>query len=82
MKSKSFNSLGPVFVHVLLIILSFMCLFLFYILFVNATRSHADLQKGFSALPGNYFFTNLKNVVNDGTFPMVRGILNLSLIHI
>ena len=76
MKSKSFNSLGTVFVHVLLIILSLMCLFFFYILFVNATRSHADLQKGFSALPGNYFFTNLKNVVNDGTFPMVRGILN------
>lgn len=76
MKSKSFNSLRTVFVHVLLIILSFMCLFFFYILFVNATRSHADLQKGFSALPGNYFFTNLKNVGNDGTFPMVRGILN------
>lgn len=76
MKSKSFNSLRTVFVHVLLIILSFMCLFFFYILFVNATRSHADLQKGFSALPGNYFFTNLKNVANDGTFPMVRGILN------
>lgn len=76
MKSKSFNSLRTVFVHVLLIILSFMCLFFFYILFVNATRSHADLQKGFSALPGNYFFTNLKNVGNDGTFPMVWGILN------
>lgn len=76
MKSKSFISLRTVFVHVLLIILSFMCLFFFYILFVNATRSHADLQKGFSALPGNYFFTNLKNVANDGTFPMVRGILN------
>ena len=53
-----------------------MCLFFFYILFVNATRSHADLQKGFSALPGSYFLENLKNVANDGTFPMFRGILN------
>lgn len=76
MRSKTFNRLHTIFAHVLLIILSFMCLFFFYILFVNATRSHADLQKGFSALPGNYFFTNLKNVANDGTFPMVRGILN------
>lgn len=76
MKSNKSNSLRTVLAHVLLIILSFMCLFFFYILFVNATRSHADLQKGFSALPGKYFFQNLKNVTNDGTFPMVRGIFN------
>ena len=36
----------------------------------------ADLQKGFSWLPGNYFFENLKNVANDGSFPMFKGILN------
>lgn len=76
MKTKGYNSFRTVFAHVLLVILSFMCLFFFYILFVNSTRSHADLQKGFSALPSSYFFTNLKNVVNDGNFPMVRGILN------
>lgn len=76
MKSKGYNTFRTVFAHVLLVILSFMCLFFFYILFVNSTRSHADLQKGFSALPGSHFFTNLKNVTNDGTFPMARGILN------
>lgn len=65
-----------IFAHVLLVVLSFMCLFFFYILFVNATRSHADLQKGFSAFPGVHFLENLKNVVDDGSFPMVRGILN------
>lgn len=64
------------FVHLVLIFLSFLCLFFFYILIVNATRSHADLQKGFSALPGKYFLENLKNVANDGSFPMFRGILN------
>lgn len=63
-------------VHLVLIVLAFMCLFFFYILIVNATRSHADLQKGFSALPGNQFLTNLMKVANDGTFPMFRGILN------
>ncbi|MCI8803018.1 MAG: carbohydrate ABC transporter permease, partial [Oscillibacter sp.] len=39
--------------HVVLIILAFLCLFFFYILIVNATRSHAQLQLGFSALPGS-----------------------------
>ena len=62
--------------YILLIILSFLCLFFFYILIVNATRSHADLQKGSSWLPGNYFLENLKNVANDGSFPMFKGILN------
>ena len=59
-----------------LIALSFLCLFFFYILIVNATRSHAELQRGFSALPGKYFLENLKNVANDGTFPMFQGIIN------
>ena len=36
------------------------CLFFFYILIVNATRSHAELQKGFSALPGTYFLEKLE----------------------
>ena len=76
MNSNAFNKFRSVFAHVLLVILSFMCLFFFYILFINASRSHADLQKGFSALPGKYFLTNFMNVANDGTFPMIRGILN------
>lgn len=77
MKSKTKSSRGrSILAHTVLILLSFMCLFIFYVLIINATRSHADLQKGFSALPGKYFFTNLKNVANDGSFPMFRGILN------
>lgn len=76
MKSNESNRLRTVFAHIVLVILSFMCLFFFYILFVNATRSHAELQKGFSALPGTHLLENLKNVANDGTFPMFRGILN------
>lgn len=71
------NKLGEtILAYLVLIVLSFLCLFFFYILLVNATRSHADLQKGFSWLPGNYFFENLKNVANDGSFPMFKGIVN------
>lgn len=76
MKSNKPKHVQSILAHVVLIILSFMCLFFFYILIVNATRSHADLQKGFSAIPGNYFLENLKNVANDGSFPMFRGIIN------
>lgn len=76
MKSKKPSVIRSIIVHFVLIILAFMCLFFFYILIVNATRSHADLQKGFSALPGKEFLTNLMKVANDGTFPMFRGILN------
>lgn len=75
-ENKIGNGVRSVVAHVVLIILSFMCLFFFYILIINATRSHADLQKGFSALPGSSLVKNFKAVANDGTFPMVRGILN------
>ena len=52
MKKKAGSQFRTVFAHIVLILLSFMCLFFFYVLIINATRSHGDLQKGFSALPG------------------------------
>ena len=76
MKSKKTRHGQTILAYVVLILLSFLCLFFFYILIVHATRSHADLQKGFSAIPGTYFLENLKNVANDGSFPMFKGILN------
>lgn len=76
MKSKKPKHLESVVAHVVLIILAFLCLFFFYILIVNATRSHADLQKGFSPLPGKYLLKNFLSVANDGTFPMLKGIVN------
>lgn len=76
MKDKTASRIRSIVAHVVLIILSFMCLFFFYVLIVNASHSHAELQKGFSAFPGKYFWKNLMNVANDGSFPMFRGILN------
>lgn len=76
MKDKTASRIRSIVAHVVLIILSFMCLFFFYVLIVNASHSHAELQKGFSALPRKYFWKNLMNVANDGSFPMFRGILN------
>lgn len=74
MKNK--QSLYTLIKYVVLIFLTFLCLFAFYILIINSTRSHGDLQKGFSALPGSHFIENLRKVANDGNFPMFRGIAN------
>lgn len=80
MKEKRSSALNSVVAHAVLIFLSFMCLFFFYILIINATRSHAELQRGFSFLPGTHFIENLMKVANDGTFPMFRGIFNSVLV--
>ncbi|QGZ27954.1 ABC transporter permease subunit [Streptococcus ruminicola] len=80
MSTKAKNRLRVIVAHFVLITLSFMCLFFFYILIINATHSHAELQKGFSALPGGSLFDNLSKVASDGSFPMFHGILNSLII--
>ncbi|MCR4746483.1 MAG: carbohydrate ABC transporter permease [Lachnospiraceae bacterium] len=70
------SPIRQILAHTVLIILSFFCLFFFYILIVNATRSHVDLQKGFSILPGNALIENFNSVINDGTLPVLNGIVN------
>lgn len=82
MKSQKTPRLRTIVAYLILVLLSFLCLFFFYILIINATRSHADLQKGFSALPGGYLLENLKNVANDGSFPMFKGIVNSLIVSI
>lgn len=80
MKPKHKINVRSIIAHIVLILLSFLCLFFFVILIINATRSHAQLQKGFSFIPGRHFLDNLKSVANDGTFPMFRGIVNSLII--
>jgi len=61
--------------YIVLIFLSILCLFWFYVLFVNATRTHADIQSGFSAIPGGNFMTNWDNLVH-GSQPIMSGMIN------
>ena len=61
--------------YIVLVIISILCLFWFYILFINATRSHAELTKGFTLLPSTFLGRNLYNVLH-GTLPVARGLLN------
>lgn len=62
--------------YFVLIAIVIMCLFPFFILFVNATRSHPDIQKGFSFIPGKSLLFNLKNVLNNKNLPVAKGIVN------
>ena len=62
--------------YVVLAFLCFLCLFFFYVLIINATRNHYQIQRGFSFLPGKSFMTNLKNVLADANIPILSGIKN------
>lgn len=40
-----------VVVYIVLILLTFLCLFPFYILIINSTRYHPEIQQGFPLFP-------------------------------
>ena len=61
--------------YIVLVFLSILCLFWFYVLFVNATRSHGEIQSGFTIIPGGNFMTNWNNLVN-GSQPILTGMVN------
>ena len=68
-------------VYAFMIILTIICLFFFYLLFVNATRSHQELQKGFSIVPSKYFFKNLESLwKNTSLADVPRGMVNSFII--
>ena len=57
-----------------------LCLFFFYILLINATRTHFEIQRGFSLLPGRSLLTNLKSVLANANIPVLSGIRNSLLV--
>jgi len=75
-KAKWKLTLSRVLVYIFLIILTIMCLFPFYMLIINATRSNAQLQGGFAALPQGHFLENLVNAWTDASINIPRGLVN------
>ena len=67
--------------YVVLIIISFFCLFWFYIMFINATRSNGELQSGFTAIPSTHLLTNWNNLVH-GTLPVWQGMINSLIVSV
>ena len=68
-----------VIAYTVLIIISFFCLFWFYVLFINATRSNGELQAGFTAVPSTHLFDNWNNLLH-GTLPVIKGLVNSLII--
>ena len=75
-KARMMLTLSRVLVYAILIFLSILALFSFYMLIVNASRSNADLQGGFRFIPQGHFLINLKNAWNDASINIPRGMLN------
>ena len=75
-KSRLMLILLRVLVYAILIFLTALCLFSFYLMIINATRSNAQLQAGFRLLPQEHFMDNLKNAWTDASINIPRGMLN------
>ncbi|WP_051545377.1 carbohydrate ABC transporter permease [Butyrivibrio sp. MC2021] len=61
--------------YIVLVLVSFLCLFWFYVLFINASRSNSELTRGFTAIPSTHLLENWINLKN-GTLPIFSGIIN------
>ena len=75
-KDKVVLNIQRTLCYIVLILLAILGLFSLYVLVINTTRSHPDIQKGFSLLPGRSFFNNLKNLLGDANLPVLSGMFN------
>lgn len=88
-KSNIENTMGRiqliiirVIVYTFMILLAVLCLFFFYLMVINSTRSNAQLATGFTLLPKGNFLVNLKNAWNDASINIPRGMLNSLIIAV
>ena len=82
-KSKPTKGIGiksrRIIAYIVLSLISFFCLFWFYILYINATSSNGELQSGFTLLPSTHMWDNWNNLVH-GTLPIWKGMANSLII--
>ena len=62
--------------YVVLGIFAFLALFFFYLLLVNSTRSHNEIIRELSFIPGSSFVRNLVGVLDDQNLKVLQGLLN------
>lgn len=65
-----------VLVYAVIIFLCFLCLFFFYLLIINASRTNNQLQRGFTLIPSGNFLRNFKNAFTDSSIQIPRGMVN------
>ncbi len=69
---KTILTIRRVFCYVVLILLTVISLFPFLILLINSSRSHVEIQQGFSMIPGTQFLENFKNAIFGKTYNGTR----------
>ncbi|MBI9097497.1 MAG: carbohydrate ABC transporter permease, partial [Spirochaetaceae bacterium] len=62
--------------YFVLVFLTLISLFPFFILIINSSRVHSEIMKGFSLLPGTGFLLNWKNLFTDKNIPILRALSN------
>lgn len=62
--------------YFVLIVLTVLSLLPFFVLIINATRSHAQIQKGFSPFPGLSFGSNLVKLLSNPNMPVLKALMN------
>ena len=75
-KGKILMLIARIVVYTILIFLAVLCLFSFYLLIINSSRSNFQLQGGFTLMPGGHFLDNMRNAWNDQSINIPRGMLN------
>ncbi len=83
-KGRRMLIISRVVVYFFLIFITVMCLFSFYLLIVNSSRSNQQLQSGFTPVPKEHFMDNLRNAwtgsgdssAGTDTLKIQRGMLN------
>ena len=68
--------ISRIVVYGILLFLSFLCLFFFYLMFINASRSNAQLQAGFTLIPGGNALKNFVNAWHDTNISIPIGMKN------
>ena len=80
MEEKKTSGIGVhtrrIIAYVVLVIITILCLFWFYVLFINSTRSNSELGRGFTVIPGGHMLDNIKNLFSNSELPIARGLLN------
>lgn len=68
--------------YAFLIFVTVLSLFSFLILIVNATRSNAEIQTGFSLIPSTHIIDNFNAALTSSTNNILRGMLNSFIIAV
>lgn len=73
---RTLLTIKRVFCYIILIIVAVISMLPFWILIVNATRSHYQITGSFSLIPGTALLANLKSVFTNKNLPVASALVN------